>query len=80
MVDFIRIPLDLQLKEAYHRIKGQLAKGQKFHHFLSPMFLCQFLAIMDNQILVKWDQITGLFDRSPRFPITMIDTDILYGW
>ena len=35
---------------------------------------------MDNQISVEWDTITGLFDRSPAFPITLIDTKILDEW
>ena len=80
MVDFIEIPLDLQLKEAHHWIKEHLEKGRKFSHFLSPMFLWQFPTIMDNQISVEWDTITNLFDRSPAFPITLIDTEILDGW
>ena len=35
---------------------------------------------MENQISVHWDTITGLFDRSPSFPITLIDIKILDGW
>ena len=35
---------------------------------------------MDNQILVEWDEITSLFERSSTFPITLIDTDILNEW
>ena len=32
---------------------------------------------MDNQISVDWDTITGVYDRTPLFPITLIDTEVL---
>ena len=35
---------------------------------------------MDNQISVDWNTITGIFDRVPMFPITLIDTEILDDW
>ena len=35
---------------------------------------------MDNQISVDWDTITGAYDRSPLFPITLIDTKVLDYW
>ena len=35
---------------------------------------------MDNQISVDWDCITGVFDRVPIFPITLIDAEILDYW
>ena len=35
---------------------------------------------MDNQISVDWDCITGVFDRAPIFPITLIDVEILDYW
>ena len=44
------------------------------------MFLRQFPAIMDNQILVDWDTIMGAYDRAPLFPITLIDTEVLDYW
>ena len=44
------------------------------------MFLQRFPAIMDNQISVNWDTITGVYDRTPFFPITLIDTEILDDW
>ena len=44
------------------------------------MFLWQFPAIMDNQISVDWDCITGVFDWAPIFPITLIDAEILDYW
>ena len=31
---------------------------------------------MDNKISVNWDTITGIYDRMPFFPITLIDRDI----
>ena len=35
---------------------------------------------MDNQISVNWDTITGIYNRTPFFPITLIDAEILDGW
>ena len=35
---------------------------------------------MDNQVSVEWDTITGLFERTPVFHITLIDSDILDLW
>ena len=35
---------------------------------------------MDNQISVDWDTISGIFDRTPFLPITLIDTEILDEW
>ena len=81
MADFSEVPLELQLREAHHRIQSShLGKGHKYAQFLSPMFLRQFPAIMDNQINVDWDCITGVFDQMPIFPITLIDTEILDYW
>ena len=80
MVDFSEIPLELQLREAHCYIRGHVGKGCKYPQFLSPMFLQWFPAIMDNQISVDWDIITGAYDRAPLFPITLIDTEVLNYW
>ena len=80
MVDFLEIPLELQLQEAHHHIQSHLGKGHKYAQFLSLMFLWQFPAIMDNQISVDWDCIMGIFDRVPIFPIILIDAEILDYW
>ena len=80
MAELTEIPLDLQLKEANHRIKVHLSKGRKYQQFLSPMFLCRFPAIMENQISVDWNTVTGVYDRMPTLPITLIDTEILDDW
>ena len=80
MAELTEIPLELQLKEANRRIKLHQSKGCKFQQFLSPMFLQHFSAIMDNQISVSWDTITGIYDRMPFFPIMLIDTEILDDW
>ena len=80
MADFSEIPLELQLREAHCRIQSHLGKGHKYAQFLSLMFLQQFPAIMDNQVSVDWDCITGIFDWAPIFPITLIDAEILYYW
>ena len=76
----MEIPLELQLKEAHRRIKMHLSKGHKYQQFLSPMFLRRFPAIMENQISVDWNTISGIYDRTPILPITLIDTEILYDW
>ena len=73
-------PLELQLKEANRRIKMHLSKGCKFQQFLSPMFLRRFPAIMENHISVGWNTISGIYDRTPTLPITLIDTEILDDW
>ena len=80
MVDFAEVPLELQLQEVHHRIQSHVGKGCKYPQFLSPMFLRCFPAIMDNQILVDWDSITGAYDQVPLFPITLIDTEVLNYW
>ena len=80
MVDFAEVPLELQLQEAHHRIRNHVGKGHKYPQFLSPMFLQCFPVIMDNQISVDLDIITGTYDRVPLFPITLIDTEVLDYW
>ena len=35
---------------------------------------------MDNQISMQWYSITGIFNRVPIFPITLIDVEILNNW
>ena len=80
MAELTEIPLELQLKEANCHIKIHLSKGRKFQQFLSPMFLRRFLAIMENHISVDWNTISGIYDRTPTLPITLIDTEILDDW
>ena len=57
-----------------------LSKGHKFQQFLLPMFLWHFPAIMENQISVDWNTVSGVYDRMPTLPITLIDTEILDNW
>ena len=80
MAELTEIPLELQLKEVNRRIKLHVSKGRKYQQFLSPMFLRHFPAIMENQISVDWNTITGIYDRTPTLPITLIDTEILDDW
>ena len=35
---------------------------------------------MENQLSIDWDTILGVYDRTPFFPITLIDTEILDDW
>ena len=69
--------IELQLKEANRQFKMHLSKGHKFQQFLSPMSLQRFPAIMENQISVDWNTVSGVYDRTPMLPITLIDTEIL---
>ena len=80
MAELTEIPLELQLKEAHRQIKMHLSKGHKYQQFLSPMFLRLFPAIMENQITVDWNTISGIYERTPILPITLIDTEILDDW
>ena len=80
MAELTEIPLELQLKEANRRIKMHLSKGHKFQQFLSPMFLRRFPAIMENHISIDWNTISGVYDRMPTLPITLIDMEILDDW
>ena len=80
MAELTEIPLELQLKEANRQIKMHFSKGHKFQQFLLPMFLRCFLAIMENHISVDWNTISGVYDRMPTLPITLIDTEILDDW
>ena len=80
MAELQEIPLELQLREANRRIAIHLSKGRKFPEFLSPMFLKRSPAIMDNHLCVNWDTISGVYDGTPFFPITFIDTEILDDW
>ena len=80
MAELLEIPLDLQLREAHRCIQAHWDKGCKFPEFLSPMFLRRFPAIMENQLFIDWDTISGIYDRTPFFPITLIDTEIPDDW
>ena len=80
MAELTEIPLELQLKEENRQIKLHLNKGRKYQQCLLPMFLRQFPAIMKNQISVDWNTVTGVYDRTPTLPITLIDTKILDNW
>ena len=80
MAELTEILLELQLKEANRQIKMHFSKGCKFQQFLSPMFLRHFPAIMENHISVDWNTISGVYDRTPTLPITLIDTEILDDW
>ena len=35
---------------------------------------------MENKLSINWDTISGVYDRTPFFPITLIDTEILDDW
>ena len=54
-----------------------LCKGHQYQQFLLQMFLRRFPAIMENQVYVDWNTISGVYDRTATFPITLIDTEIL---
>ena len=35
---------------------------------------------MENQLSINWDTISVVYNRTPFFPITLIDTEILDDW
>ena len=80
MAELTEIPLELQLKEANRQIKMHTSKGRKFQQFLSPMSLRRFPTIMENQISVDWNTVSGIYNRTPTLPMTLIDTEILDDW
>ena len=80
MAELLEIPLDLQLREANRCIQAHQDKGHKFSEFLLPMFLQRFPPIMENQLSIDWDTISGVYDRTPFFRITLIDMEILDDW
>ena len=80
MAELLEIPFDLQLWEANQHIQAHQDKGHKFSEFLSPMFLQRFPAIMENQLSINWDTILGVYNRTPFFPVTLIDMEILDDW
>ena len=80
MAKLLEIPLKLQLQEAHRHIQAHWDKGCKFPEFLSPMFLRRFPTIMENQLSIDWDTISGIYNKTPFFPITLIDTEILDDW
>ena len=80
MAELTEIPLELQLQEANCRIKLHQSKGRTYYQFLSAMFLQHFPAIMDKQISVDWNTISGIYDGTPFFPITLINTEVLDDW
>ena len=80
MAKLLEIPFKLQLREAHRCIQAHRDKGRKFPEFLSPMFLRRFPAIMENQLSIDWDTISGIYNRMPFFPITLIDMEILDNW
>ena len=80
MAELQEIPWELQQHEAHKRIAAYLTKGHKATEFLSPMFLRRFPGIMDSQFSVDWDTISGVFEWSPTFPVTLIDVGILDDW
>ena len=80
MAELLEILLELQLQEAHRHIKAHRDKGHKFPEFLLPMFLRRFSTIMDDELSIDWDTISGIYNRTPFLPITLIDTKILDDW
>ena len=73
------LPYEYQLDEIATRINAFRADGIAPESFLMPSFLKYFLVAMESGVLtdVNWNNISGLFVRSPVLPMTFVDNDVL---
>ena len=68
-----------QLDEIATQVNGYRADGIAPESFLMPSFLKYFPLVMEPGVLtdVNWNNISGLFVRSPVLPMTYVDNDLL---
>ena len=68
-----------QLDEIATRVNVYRADGIVPESFLMPSFLKYFPVVMELGVLtdVNWNNISGLFVRSPVLPMTYVDNDVL---
>ena len=73
------IPCEYQLDEIATRVNAFRADGLAPESILMPSFLKYFLVAMESEVLtdVNWNNISGLFVRSPVLPMTYVDNDVL---
>ena len=73
------LPHEHQLDEITTRVNAYRADGIAPESFLTPSFLKYFPVVMEPGVLtdVNWNNISGLFVRSPVLPMTYVDNDVL---
>ena len=72
------LPYEYQLDEIMARINQFKGDDLSLETFLSPTFLQYFPVAMEPGVLgVKWNDITGLFVRSPVLPMTYVDNNTM---
>ena len=73
------LPYEYQLDEIAAWVTGYRADGIAPESFLMPTFLKYFPVVMEPGVLtgVNWNNISGLFIRSPVLLMTYIDNDVL---
>ena len=73
------LPHEHQLDEIATQVNVYRADGIAPESFLMPSFLKYFPVVMELGILtdVNWNNISGLFVRSPVLPMTYVDNNVL---
>ena len=73
------LPYEYQLDKIAAQVTRYRADGIMPESFLMPTFLKYFPMVMEPGALtdVNWNNISGLFVRSPVLPMTYVDNDIL---
>ena len=75
----VELPYEHQLDEIATRVNKYRADDIQPESYLMPTFLKYFPVVMELGVLpgVKWNNISGLFIRSPVLPMTYVDRDML---
>ena len=73
------LPYEYQLDEIVARVTRYRADGIMPESFLMPTFLKYFPVVMEPGVLtdVNWNNISGLFVRSPVLQMTYVDNEVL---
>ena len=73
------LPYEYKLDEIATRVNKYRADDIQPELYLTPTFLKYFPVVMELGVLpgIKWNNILGLFIRSPVLPMTYVDRDVL---
>ena len=73
------LPYEYQLEEIAARVNRYRVDGITPESFLTPTFLKYFPMVMELGVLtdINWNDISGLFVRSPVLPMTYVDNEVL---
>ena len=73
------LPHEHQLDEIATQVNVYRADGIAPELFLMPSFLKYFPVVMEPGVLtdVNWNNISGLFVRSPLLPMTYVENNVL---